>query len=1018
MNENITSYTSVTKTALLFVLLTICLLQGLHAQVTGNEWIEFNQSYYKIQTTEDGIYRLTYDDLLGYGFPVNSVDPRRIQLFHKGQEQAILIAGQEDARIHPGDYIDFYGKRNDGSSDAELYVPASAQPHQYYSLFTDSTSYFLTWRLSNTAGKRMSSFTEANVNNLPAQPYHLDQKLSLQTQEYAVGRIYPEGSNEETILSQFDFGEGWTGTRIRKGQFGDFSLNNISRIFTLGPKPVIEILLTGRNNRPHNVTIQVGATVSSMRTLSEEKFNYYNTHLVRKEIEWSDISGTGDLLVRVLVIGFPEIDADFASVSFISLKYPQQIDLAGFTYKKVALPVNATGKTFVEFQNTPSTTNIYDITDNNNIRIIGSNVGSGSLRAIVSGTEVARTLFLSNGNVKTPLMKRVRFRNINPANHNYLIVSNKRLMRPSGSDPNPVRSYASYRASTAGGGYDTLVVEIQQLYDQFSYGEPLPTAIRKFVMHMMKGGTPEYLFLIGNSLHIGHNYYRQNLTTYAFHDLVPTMGYPGADTPFTAGLAGTTYEPGIPTGRLTAKNPDEVKAYLNKVIEMEGIPFNDLFRKNLIHLSGGVTAGELVLFKQILNGFKDKAEDNYLGGKVKTLSKSTNNSVELININEEVNKGVSLITFFGHSSPTIIDIEIGFASNDLMGYKNKGKYPIILVNGCNAGNIFSTTYTFGEDWIVTPDRGALGVIAHSSYGYVGPLNLYSDMFYSTAFQDSTYIHKPIGDIHKETARKYLSRASLAPISISQAQQMVLQGDPAVTLFGADKPDYAVQDNLLYLQPFEGMPITALADSFAVAVIVKNFGRTQKDSITLEVKRTYSDGRTFSYEPVLYKSVKYQDTLYYTVRSKDLSSFGNNRFEVILDGNKDVPELDENNNAASFNYFIPLSGITNLLPVDFSIVNKSNPVLQAQSTDILSKTREYIFELDTAYNFNSPYKKQGNVNADALASWQVNLIPGNATDSIVYYWRTKFAQPQPGEDDTWNTSSFVYIHEGTEGWAQA
>ncbi len=113
-----------------------------------------------------------------------------------------------------------------------------------------------------------------------------------------------------------------------------------------------------------------------------------------------------------------------------------------------------------------------------------------------------------------------------------------------------------------------------------------------------------------------------------------------------------------------------------------------------------------------------------------------------------------------------------------MGYRNKGKYPMILVNGCNAGNIFSTTYTFGEDWIITPDRGALGVIAHSAYGYVGPLKRYSDLFYSTAYQDSTYIHKPIGDIHKETARRYISQVNPTPLNISQAQDICRA--PAVT----------------------------------------------------------------------------------------------------------------------------------------------------------------------------------------------------------------------------------------------
>ena len=51
---------------------------------------------------------------------------------------------------------------------------------------------------------------------------------------------------------------------------------------------------------------------------------------------------------------------------------------------------------------------------------------------------------------------------------------------------------------------------------------------------------------------------------------------------FTAGLAGTTFEPAVPTGRIPALKPDDVAAYLNKVKEMEQLPYNELWRKNIL----------------------------------------------------------------------------------------------------------------------------------------------------------------------------------------------------------------------------------------------------------------------------------------------------------------------------------------------------------------------------------------------------------------------------------------------------
>ena len=66
------------------------------AQV-GNEWVDFNQLYYKIPVGKESFYRLNYTDLQAAGFLVAGVDPKKIQLFHRGTEQAILVEGEEDA---------------------------------------------------------------------------------------------------------------------------------------------------------------------------------------------------------------------------------------------------------------------------------------------------------------------------------------------------------------------------------------------------------------------------------------------------------------------------------------------------------------------------------------------------------------------------------------------------------------------------------------------------------------------------------------------------------------------------------------------------------------------------------------------------------------------------------------------------------------------------------------------------------------------------------------------------------
>src|SRR5262245_2167646 len=57
----------------------------------SNDWVVQGQQYLKISIAEDGIYRVTYDDLSQAGLSMAAIDPRLIQLFHRGEEQAILF---------------------------------------------------------------------------------------------------------------------------------------------------------------------------------------------------------------------------------------------------------------------------------------------------------------------------------------------------------------------------------------------------------------------------------------------------------------------------------------------------------------------------------------------------------------------------------------------------------------------------------------------------------------------------------------------------------------------------------------------------------------------------------------------------------------------------------------------------------------------------------------------------------------------------------------------------------------
>lgn len=994
----------VLKKLLLFLLIPFFFPNPGRAQYT-NQWINFSQSYYRIPIAKTGIYRLTYSDLQSAGIPVGSVDPRFLQLYHRGQEQAIVVQGQSDASFDPSDYLEFYGQINDGTRDVKLYQSPSLQPHPYYNLYTDTTAYFLTWSALPPAGKRMNNFFENNVTGIPTEVAQNHIERNLYTSQYSGGKTISNGEIQSTV---FDEGEGWTDNficTVNSGctGFKDYLINNLDHDVTTAGNPVLDLLIVGRDELTHKTEVWVGPNPGALRLVASNNFVDFETQWITADLTWADIAG-GQLLVEVKALGVAGI-RDKISVSFIQVTLPQDFDLTGQTSKWLPLNPNAGGKSYVEITNSPANARIWDVTDPDNVSTIGTNLSSGILSAVVSGTATARTLLVSN-EINKPSIAAVAFQSIDPLSYDYLIVTHASLL-------SAVQSYSAYRASPNGGSYHPLVVTVDQLYNQFNYGETSPLGIYEFVKLMVQSGSPKYLFLIGKGRDVSAGYQRHPS---GFKDLVPSAGLPASDMVFSAGLNGSGYGPSLPTGRISTSTPAQVTAYLSKVMEMESTPITLPWRKQGLHLSGGIQTqpvNELVQFRQYLDGFKTIAEGIYWGGQITTIAKHDANAVEQINIADEVNSGENMITFFGHSSPGTIDIDIGYVTDPTLGYNNPGKYPVFLINGCNAGNFFADGVSFGEDWMLAANRGARAFIAHSSFGFTYTLQEYSDLFYRVGFADSIFITKGIGDVQKEVAVQYLDNFGSQMADIAQVQQMVLLGDPAIKLFGTATPDYATDDASVSLQSLDGKPVTALSDSFAVHVIVKNLGAAKQEVLKVELTRTFNDNSKMIYDSVFIAPL-YQDTLVFKLKKGTVSGYGNNQFKVVLDPDNLILELDETNNTGILNKLIPLGGTKNLIPYPYAIVHQSSLDLIFQCTDILSGTRAFQLEIDTVDSFNSPFFQHKVVSGNVLAKSPFDLL---SKDSLVYYWRTKLDQPTPDESTDWVLSSFTFINNGPEGWIQ-
>jgi hypothetical protein len=393
------------------------------------------------------------------------------------------------------------------------------------------------------------------------------------------------------------------------------------------------------------------------------------------------------------------------------------------------------------------------------------------------------------------------------------------------------------------------------------------------------------------------------------------------------------------------------------------------WQKEVVHLSGGVSAFELNRYFNFLNGFKNIIEGPYMGANVTTYRKRSNSTIELIDISSDINRGTSLVTFFGHGSPSLIDIEIGFASDPNLGYANQGKYPMMLLNGCDAGNAFGNAYTFGEDWILTPMKGATNFMAHANIGVDVYLRRYSESFYIKAFSDSTTIYQPVGVVRREAEKWFFNRYGSSPVNRSHAEQLVMLGDPAVRLFPANKADYSVSVADVTVESFDSEPLNALADSIKFSFVLKNIGRVDLDSVEFEISRRLPDGTLIDYPLVKIPPVYRKDTIDFSIPNTGIQAFGDNIFTLEINPSRSVPEMTFGNNAITLTKFIPLSGTIHLIPENYGIVNKPEINLIAQIPGKSVETRVIVIQLDTAANFSSATRRETRISTSNLANWK-------------------------------------------------
>ncbi len=1003
---------------LILPLFLICfgLSNKVYSQFLGNEWINYSQSYYKFPITKAGIFHLDSIALANSGINVSSFDARNLQLFFRGQEIPIYLQGEGDGVFNGADFIEFFGEENDGTLDSALYENGNnGMLNPAYSIFNDTSFYYLTWN-SSTSNLRYTLETDTTFSTYSPSLYYIFKARQTGGTTYYEGEIL----NGLITSPEYTDGEGYGGLYVGAQSYapswGSAPLFGLKPTIYAGGgiNATLEMRIATCNNPPggsfdHNHQITVAGI-----PVVDDNLSGYTFQIRNFIVSPSDLQTSFEPFRVNFLTTFSAITR--STFGYYELNMPQVFDLGNRTEQQMYLPDDGLQPksrldiTSFNPQSTPCW--IFNISDNQKVLTVNN---AGTIQALVpnNGSGTPKRMYISSDAaviniaqvypVSNDITHYAQFRDFEnvEANKDYVIITHRSLW-------NSASLYENLRSVD----HNTITIDIEELYDQFALGvRKHPASIRNFLKmtNVEWSVKPEHVFLIGKG--IKHTLIRFSATNYS-KSLVPAIGVAPTDNMYTYDITNDS-SMYCAIGRLAATSDTTVINYYNKVLCYESnqnISPRPEWQKNVLHFASDPS------FEYFINNYENIIEDTLYGANVTKFVKNGTATFPL-NTADSIrsflnDKGVSLVTIFGHSSGSGFDFNV----DEPEQMRNNCKYPWYIVNGCLSGDLFDVTPLISERFVLTAEKGAIGFIANTSVGFAGYLGTITDGFYHNISVNDYY--KTVGIAHQHAIDPFMVNGSYHPIK-TNALDFQIHGDPGLKMNSDSLPDIDLQvENV----SFEPQIVTMEMDSFKMKIIVTNLGRTINTPYSLIVTRNYPQpGIPDAVYSMVRPFIYYKDTVEFYLPVNFNTSFGINQFHIEADIPSYIPESNGNeivNNIINVNLNIISSDIVPVYPYKYAVIPRNHTPLKASTGNPFAAATNYKFQLDTTDLFNSPFLRETIINqVGGVVQWDPGmLLDSVAFDSCAYFWRVGVDSVNTGNYYRFKESTFQFI-TGKYGWGQ-
>jgi parallel beta-helix repeat protein len=667
----------------------------------------------KLAVKREGFYRVAQAELIADGLDT-SVDPRRLQLFAGGREQAINVTGESDGRLDAGDALEFYGQGLD-------------------SPFSDARTYYLV--TGAKPGRRITRVTSpAQVTDSGSFAFTIERR------DRSV--YFPALRNGDR--------ENFFGAIILAQPINQ-SLNLPSVEAQAKQMATLRVGLQGVTGVTHSISLQLNGVPLAPITFDGQAGIETSIDVPPAYLR------EGENVVTLAATAGP---SDISLVDFIRLTYQRR-----FTADDDALVCTVSGNQPLTIDGfSGEAIRVFDITTPDAVQEISADIskyesgerrlarfraslmtrGEGQRRLLALTDERARKAY----DIHTDAPSSWR----QFAGADFVIVTSAEF----------ADAAELLKALRQSQGLATVVVAIEDIYDEFSFGEKSPFAVRDFFAWARGNWKRKvaYALFLGDASYDPKNYLGLGETDIVPTRIVETQFLETASDDWFADFNGDGISDfGI--GRLPAHTLAEAKAMIEKIVAYEK----------------SAAAGEALLVSDRNDGYDFEQVNAQVAGLLPAGLRVTHirrrdlsDAAAKAALIEAFNRGPRLVNYAGHGSANGWRGDL-LTSGDAGALVNGERLPLVVAMNCLNGYFHDPTLdSIAEALLKTTRGGAVAVWASSAMTFPDQQARLNSELYRQMFAGGAM---PLGDLAR--------RAKAAASDPDVRRTWVLLGDPTMRI---------------------------------------------------------------------------------------------------------------------------------------------------------------------------------------------------------------------------------------------